>query len=108
MGTEVIPQQRTNVITGKYFIQYTFSAGGSAAAVPMIDGMGTGLTFTICLLYILASIWLSSNANYRYCTCYYRRNIYCTDRQAWAVDAKLGKKAIIMIQKKVIDIDGCG
>ena len=96
MDTEVIPQQRTHVITGKYFIQYIFGAGGSAAAVPMIDGMGTGLTFTICKLRILTSL-PSSNGRHRYCACCHRWNIHYSDSQTWAVDAKLGEKATFMI-----------
>ncbi|OJJ47979.1 hypothetical protein ASPZODRAFT_141531 [Penicilliopsis zonata CBS 506.65] len=44
---EVRPHQRSEVIAGKYIVQYIFGAASSAAVVPMIDSIGVGLTFTI-------------------------------------------------------------
>ena len=35
-------------MSGKYVIQYMFSAGSSAAVVPVIHAIGVGWTFTIC------------------------------------------------------------
>lgn len=31
-------------------VQYMFAAGSSAAVVPLIDAIGVGWTFTICML----------------------------------------------------------
>ncbi|KAJ9669406.1 hypothetical protein H2201_000273 [Coniosporium apollinis] len=41
-SAEVLPRKRTEVITGKYCIQYTFGACASAASVPLIDSIGIG------------------------------------------------------------------
>ncbi|KAJ9401995.1 hypothetical protein DTO282F9_1285 [Paecilomyces variotii] len=45
---EVLPAHKTEVISGKYVIQYIFGASASAAVVPMINSIGAGWTFTIC------------------------------------------------------------
>ncbi|KAF9884689.1 hypothetical protein FE257_001318 [Aspergillus nanangensis] len=45
---EVIPSRKTEVISGKYIMQYIFGAGATGAVVPMINTIGVGLTFTIC------------------------------------------------------------
>jgi hypothetical protein len=47
---EALPSRRSEVISGKYIIQYIFSAGASALVVPVIDDIGVGWTFTICML----------------------------------------------------------
>lgn len=46
---EAIPHKRSEVMSGKYVIQYMFSAGSSAAVVPLINAIGVGWTFTICM-----------------------------------------------------------
>ncbi|KAE8354636.1 major facilitator superfamily domain-containing protein [Aspergillus coremiiformis] len=48
---EAIPDKRSEVIAGKYIIQYIFSAGSSALVVPVINGIGVGWTFTICVIF---------------------------------------------------------
>lgn len=54
---EVLPHKRSEVISGKYIIQYMFAAGSSAAVVPVINAIGVGWTFSICEpLKSLASI----------------------------------------------------
>ena len=45
---EVLPEKRSEVISGKYIVQYIFGAGSSAAVVPCINAIGVGWTFTIC------------------------------------------------------------
>ncbi|KAL2866440.1 putative MFS transporter [Aspergillus lucknowensis] len=52
-AAEALPAQRSEVIGGKYIIQYTFSAGASALVVPLIDAIGVGWTFTICAVMTL-------------------------------------------------------
>ncbi|KAH8599111.1 major facilitator superfamily domain-containing protein [Bisporella sp. PMI_857] len=46
---EVLPEQRTDVITTKYLVQYAFGAGGTASIIPLIDRIGIGLTSVICI-----------------------------------------------------------
>ncbi|KAL2853456.1 major facilitator superfamily domain-containing protein [Aspergillus pseudoustus] len=46
-AAEALPSRRSEVISGKYIIQYIFSAGASALVVPVIDKIGVGWTFTI-------------------------------------------------------------
>ncbi|KAF9887020.1 hypothetical protein FE257_010636 [Aspergillus nanangensis] len=48
-AAEALPQKRSEVIAGKYIIQYIFSAGSSALVVPIINRIGVGWTFTICM-----------------------------------------------------------
>jgi hypothetical protein len=48
-GVEALPSLRAEVIAGKYIIQYLFSAGASALVVPLIEKIGVGWTFTICM-----------------------------------------------------------
>lgn len=48
MFVEALPSHRAEVISGKYIIQYIFSAGASALVVPLINKIGVGWTFTIC------------------------------------------------------------
>ncbi|KAL1981014.1 hypothetical protein VTN96DRAFT_3238 [Rasamsonia emersonii] len=45
--TEVMPGKRTEVMAGKYFIQYAFSAAGSATALPLINAIGVGAACTM-------------------------------------------------------------
>ncbi|KAH8901298.1 putative MFS transporter [Thozetella sp. PMI_491] len=46
-AAEVSPSQRSEVICGKYVIQYVTAAASSAAIVPMVDAIGVGWAFTI-------------------------------------------------------------
>lgn len=48
MCLEAIPERRSEVISGKYIVQYLCSAGSSAAVVPLVKVIGVGWTFTIC------------------------------------------------------------
>ncbi|PYI01862.1 synaptic vesicle transporter [Aspergillus sclerotiicarbonarius CBS 121057] len=48
-----LPHLRSEVISGKYIIQYLFSAGSSAAVDPLIGAIGVGWTFTICVFFSL-------------------------------------------------------
>ncbi|THC99333.1 hypothetical protein EYZ11_001145 [Aspergillus tanneri] len=48
---EALPEQRREVISGKYIIQYIFAAGSSALVDPVIDRIGVGWTFTICVAF---------------------------------------------------------
>lgn len=47
---EVIPAKRSEVIAGKYIVQYIFAAASTAAVQPLLDAIGAGWTFTICTL----------------------------------------------------------
>jgi hypothetical protein len=49
--TEVLPDIRAEVISGKYIVQYLFAAGSSAAVLPVINAIGVGWAFTICKFY---------------------------------------------------------
>ncbi|KAL2815082.1 major facilitator superfamily domain-containing protein [Aspergillus cavernicola] len=52
-AAEALPSKRFEVISGKYIIQYIFSAGASGLVVPMVDAIGVGWTFTICAVMTL-------------------------------------------------------
>lgn len=45
-----MPHIRSEVISGKYAVQYIFAAGATAAVDPLINAIGVGWTFTICEL----------------------------------------------------------
>ncbi|KAL5354401.1 hypothetical protein ACLOAV_000490 [Pseudogymnoascus australis] len=53
MDKEVLPNSRIEIIGGKYIIQYLFAAGSTGAVVPLINSIGVGLTFTICVVFSL-------------------------------------------------------
>ncbi|KAJ4337038.1 hypothetical protein N0V95_008454 [Ascochyta clinopodiicola] len=54
---EAVPKKRREIIAGKYMVQYTFSAISSAAAVPLIDAVGTGPAGTIgAVLAVIAGL----------------------------------------------------
>ncbi|KAF3039495.1 hypothetical protein E8E12_002806 [Didymella heteroderae] len=54
---EAIPKKRREIITGKYMVQYTFSAIATASAVPLIEAVGTGPAGTIgAILAVLAGL----------------------------------------------------
>ncbi|KAL4799990.1 major facilitator superfamily domain-containing protein [Aspergillus venezuelensis] len=57
-AAEAIPRNRAEVISGKYIIQYIFSAGASALVVPLIDRIGVGWTFTISAGFTLFGAFL--------------------------------------------------
>lgn len=46
---EAIPAKRSEVIAGKYIVQYIFAAASTAAVQPLLDAIGAGWTFTICM-----------------------------------------------------------
>jgi hypothetical protein len=46
---EAMPKKRREVIAGKYIIQYTFSAGASAGAVPFMEAVGLGPSTTLSI-----------------------------------------------------------
>ncbi|KAL4874102.1 hypothetical protein BDV12DRAFT_191965 [Aspergillus spectabilis] len=52
-AAEALPSHRSEVISGKYIIQYIFSAGASALVVPLVDEIGVGWTFTISAFFTL-------------------------------------------------------
>ncbi|KAF4258520.1 hypothetical protein KXW98_006395 [Aspergillus fumigatus] len=52
-AAEAIPERRSEVISGKYILQYLCSAGSSAAVVPLVKVIGVGWTFTICVVLSL-------------------------------------------------------
>ncbi|BCS30226.1 putative MFS transporter [Aspergillus puulaauensis] len=52
-AAEALPSHRAEVISGKYIIQYIFSAGASALVVPLINKIGVGWTFTISAFFTL-------------------------------------------------------
>lgn len=43
-----MPHIRSEVISGKYVVQYIFAAAATAAVEPLINSIGVGWTFTIC------------------------------------------------------------
>lgn len=43
-----MPHLRSEVISGKYVVQYIFAAAATAAVEPLISSIGVGWTFTIC------------------------------------------------------------
>ncbi|KAJ5102708.1 MFS transporter [Penicillium argentinense] len=45
---EVMPQMRSEVISGKYLVQYLFGAAATASVEPLINSIGVGWTFSIC------------------------------------------------------------
>ncbi|ORY64839.1 major facilitator superfamily domain-containing protein [Pseudomassariella vexata] len=51
---EVLPKRRTEVIAGKYLVQYTSAAIGSASIVPLIDAIGVGPATTIGVVFALS------------------------------------------------------
>ncbi|KAE8389378.1 major facilitator superfamily domain-containing protein [Aspergillus alliaceus] len=50
-AAEALPHKRYEVMAGKYIIQYSFSAGSSALVLPVINAVGVGWTFTICVAF---------------------------------------------------------
>jgi hypothetical protein len=44
---EVLPLLRSQVMGGKYLVQYAFAAAGSASIVPLIESVGIGSACTI-------------------------------------------------------------
>ncbi|KAJ5908883.1 hypothetical protein N7495_001565 [Penicillium taxi] len=52
-SAEVMPHIRSEVISGKYLVQYLFAAGSTAAVEPLIGVIGVGWTFTICVFFAI-------------------------------------------------------
>ncbi|PVH77046.1 MFS general substrate transporter [Cadophora sp. DSE1049] len=50
---EVLPYKRSEVISGKYVIQYIFGAASTAGIVPLITTIGVGWAFTILAFLVL-------------------------------------------------------
>lgn len=46
---EVLPNQRSEVVSSKYVMQYCFGAAATGAIVPLIDAVGVGWTFSISM-----------------------------------------------------------
>jgi hypothetical protein len=44
---EAIPEQQKEVVGGKYFIQFSFTALSTATAIPIIEAIGIGHASTI-------------------------------------------------------------
>lgn len=44
---EILPSMRTEVMAGKYMVQYIFAAAGSASILPLINGIGVGWATSI-------------------------------------------------------------
>lgn len=49
-----MPHIRSEVISGKYVVQYIFAAAATAAVEPLINSIGVGWTFTICEFLTIA------------------------------------------------------
>lgn len=85
----MLPRQRNEVIAGKYLVQYTFAAIGSASIVPLIDAIGMGLASTIgkCSPPIFAEITICTDLQLRR---HLRHNCwppYLVDSKKWVDDA---------------------
>ncbi|KAJ5160692.1 uncharacterized protein N7482_007696 [Penicillium canariense] len=52
-SAEVMPHIRSEVISGKYVVQYIFAASATAAVEPLINSIGVGWTFTICVAFAI-------------------------------------------------------
>lgn len=52
---EAIPAKRSEVIAGKYIVQYIFAAASTAAVQPLLNAIGAGWTFTICTPFLSLS-----------------------------------------------------
>ncbi|KAF4549548.1 MFS antiporter-like protein 2 [Elsinoe fawcettii] len=57
---EACPSQRTRVVAGKYFVQYLGGAAATGGFVPMIDGIGVGMTGTATVGMVLIAGVLTS------------------------------------------------
>ncbi len=80
-SSEVMPHIRSEVISGKYVVQYIFAAAATAAVEPLINSIGVGWTFTICKsgdekLPCLSSSSLTPS---RRCICDYWRFLCVSD-----------------------------
>ncbi|KAM0323894.1 hypothetical protein ACHAQA_008475 [Verticillium albo-atrum] len=53
-SAEVLPARKTEAISSKYIVQYTFAAGTVASRVPIMGAIGIGWTFTISAVAALA------------------------------------------------------
>ncbi|KAM0276640.1 hypothetical protein ACHAQH_006549 [Verticillium albo-atrum] len=53
-AAEVLPAKKTEAISSKYIVQYTFAAGTVASRVPITGAIGIGWAFTISAIAALA------------------------------------------------------
>ncbi|EEY22975.1 conserved hypothetical protein [Verticillium alfalfae VaMs.102] len=53
-AAEVLPAKKTEAISSKYIVQYTFAAGTVASRVPIMEAIGVGWAFTISAVAALA------------------------------------------------------
>ncbi|KAG7124947.1 Quinidine resistance protein 3 like [Verticillium longisporum] len=53
-SAEVLPAKKTEAISSKYIVQYTFAAGTVASRVPIMEAIGVGWAFTISAVAALA------------------------------------------------------
>ncbi|CAG8055701.1 unnamed protein product [Penicillium olsonii] len=52
-SAEARPQARSETISCKYIVQYIFAAAATAAVEPLINAIGVGWTFTICVFFAI-------------------------------------------------------
>lgn len=69
-----MPHIRSEVISGKYAVQYIFAAGATAAVDPLINAIGVGWTFTICEL---SELFQSNNLLIHITRCFLRHHWWC-------------------------------
>lgn len=62
-SAEVMPHIRSEVISGKYVVQYIFAAGATAAVEPLINVIGVGWTFTICEYKLSSECFVAAHSN---------------------------------------------
>lgn len=53
---EVLPAKKTEAISSKYIVQYTFAAGTVASRVPIMEAIGVGWAFTISKFHSRACV----------------------------------------------------
>jgi hypothetical protein len=88
---EVLPERRTDVMAGKYVVQYIFGAAGSAGILPLINNIGVGSASTISKKYHMLNVFAT------FAHIMHRLNYGCSGRGAgtshckiWHSNAELG------------------
>ncbi|TKX23961.1 MFS transporter-like protein 64 [Elsinoe australis] len=62
---ESFPDRRTEVVAGKYFVQYAFGAGATGGMVPLIDRIGVGMATTVGVgMVLVAGVMMSTTADH--------------------------------------------
>ncbi|PSK37505.1 hypothetical protein B9Z65_2247 [Elsinoe australis] len=62
---ESFPDRRTEVVAGKYFVQYAFGAGATGGMVPLIDRIGVGMASTVGVgMVLVAGVMMSTTADH--------------------------------------------